>query len=71
MQLTEEQAYLAMHNFLAKQFSLGWTDLGALLGSMSMLPDGLPADRAFVADWRTAVGAATTGSADARLVLDQ
>lgn len=42
MQLTQEQAYLAMYAFLDKQFSLGWDELGGILGSMSLLPMAYP-----------------------------
>ena len=40
MQLTKEQAYLAMYSFLDKQFSLGCGELGSILGSiLGMTPD--------------------------------
>ena len=70
MPLTQEQAYLAMYFFLDKQFSLGWEHLGGLLGSMSLLSDGTPADPALASDWREAVGAALSGSVSAQLQLD-
>jgi hypothetical protein len=69
--LNKEQAYLAMWAFLDKQFSLGWRNLGGLLGSMSTLTDGTPMDQAFVADWQEAVEAALSGKVDARVVLHQ
>lgn len=68
-QLTEKQAYLAMFAFLDKQFSLGCTELGALLGSMALLPDGSPADQALARDWSEAVAAAVSGRADAQFRL--
>jgi len=69
MQLTQEQAYLAMYSFLDKQFSLGWKELGGILGSMSLLPDGRPADAALVSHWQEAVAAATSGTVNAQLAL--
>ena len=69
MQLTEEQAYLAMYYFLDKHFSLGLEELGGILGSMSLLPDGKPADAAFVSDWQEAVAAALSGQVNAHLVI--
>ncbi len=69
MQLTKEEAYLAMYSFLGKQFSLGWEELGGILGSMSLLPDGSPADPALASDWQDAVTAAVSGQVDARLSL--
>ncbi len=71
MQLTQEQAYLAMYSFLEKQFSLGCVELGGILGSMSILPDGNPADAALVADWQDAIAAAFSGKAKARLELQK
>jgi hypothetical protein len=44
-------------------------DVGALLGSMSFLPDGAPADPAIAEDWRAAVQAAVTGAVDPALRL--
>jgi len=51
-----EQGYEAMLKFLEKYYELtGADDIGALLGSMSPLADGKPADSAMWAEWRTAV----------------
>jgi len=68
-QLTQGQAYLAMFAFLDKQFSLGCDELGGILGSMSLLADGSPADPAFVHDWQEAVSAALLGNVNAQLSL--
>lgn len=68
-QLTSDQAYLAMFAFLDRQFSLGWEELGGVLGSMSLLADGSPADPALAQDWRAAVEAALSGKVDAQLRL--
>lgn len=69
MQLTQEQAYLAMYSFLAKQFSLGSEELGGILGSMSLLPDGTPTDSVFASDWTEAVAAALSGSVSSHPAL--
>ena len=69
MQLTSDQAYLAMYSFLGKQFSLGCEELGSILGSMSLLPDGRPADPAFASDWQQAVNEAVAGQVNAQLTL--
>ena len=69
-QLTSEQAYLAMFTFLDAHYQRAKSDdIGALLGSMSFLPDGIPADPAVAEDWRAAVQAATDRSVDATLRL--
>jgi hypothetical protein len=69
-ELTREQAYLAMYSFLEGHYERSRADdVGALLGSMSLLPDGRPADPAFVEDWRLAVEAALSGKVDAAMRL--
>ena len=68
-QLTQDQAYLAMYAFLDRQFSLGCEELGGILGSMSLLADGSPADQAFVQEWQDAVAAALSGNVGAQLKL--
>jgi hypothetical protein len=70
-QLSEQQAYLAMFAFLEGQYvSTGAADLGALLGSLSLLPDGSPADPAHAEEWRASVEAALTGRVNATLTLE-
>ena len=45
--LTDQQAYLAMFRFLENLYSTTQSnDIGGLLGSMSLLADGVPADSA-------------------------
>jgi hypothetical protein len=44
-------------------------DIGGLLGAMSMLDDGSPADPAMVADWEEAVQFALKGGGAASLKL--
>lgn len=68
-QLTQDQAYLAMYAFLDKQFSLGCEELGGILGSMSLLADGCPADQAFAREWKDAVAAALSGNVEVQLRL--
>lgn len=54
--LNEKEAYLAMFYFLDNLFDLTNDDsLGGFLGSMRLLEDGLPADRAYWEDWLDAV----------------
>ena len=69
-ELTLNQAYLAMYSFLDAHYQRTKADdVGALLGSMSYLPDGGPADPAIAEDWRAAVQAALTGAVDPTLRL--
>lgn len=66
--LTDQQAYLAMFAFLEAEYLLTASDvIGALLGSMSLLPDGSPADLAIKEQWSKAVAAALGGNANAVL----
>jgi hypothetical protein len=69
-QLTDQQAYLAMFAFLEAHYSrTGSEDVGALLGDLSLLPDGSPADPAVKSDWAKAIADARAGriSANTRL----
>jgi hypothetical protein len=69
-ELTPDQAYLAMFSFLEGHYERSKADdVAALLSSMSLLPDGRPADPAFSEDWRLAVEAALSGKVDAALRL--
>lgn len=62
MNLTEEQAYLAMFSFLEAEYLLISSDeIGGLLGSMSLLPDSSTADPAVKDQWREAVARALNG----------
>mgnify|MGYP000919022278 CR=1 FL=1 len=67
--MTAEQAYLAMFHFLDRKFDAGVRELADILGPMSLLPDGTPADPAFAQDWAEAVGQAISGKVSARLEL--
>lgn len=69
--LTSAEAYLAMYAFLEKQFDLGCEELGSILGSMSLLPDGSVADPALARDWSEAISLAKAGRVDAWLQLGE
>ena len=71
-ELTSKQAYLAMYSFLDAHYQRTKADdVGALLGSMSFLPDGVPANPAIAEDWLAAVQAAVAGAVDANLRLEK
>lgn len=66
--LSEEQAYVAMFAFLEKLFEVSNSrELGALLGSLALLPDGSPADLAVKREWANAVASALRGNASAAI----
>lgn len=53
---TSIQAYRAMFEFLQSYYErTGADEIGALLGSMQLLNDGVPADSALWDDWLLAV----------------
>jgi hypothetical protein len=69
-QLSEHEAYCAMYAFLEIWYGRSKSaELANLLGSMSLLPDGTPADPALGEDWATALEAVAAGAVDARLRL--
>lgn len=79
--LTPRQAYLAMFEFLRQYHLRGLSEsaeIGGLLGGLSLLADGQPADPAYASDWAAAVGAVLAAEAspagyreaDFRLVAD-
>ena len=66
--LTSRQAYLAMFSFLEAYYARGKSDeIGFILGSMSLLEDGFPADPAYLKDWEAAVHQALNGEVNAAL----
>jgi hypothetical protein len=68
--MTDKQAYAAMFRFLEGVYERTKSnDIGGLLGSLSLLPDGSPADPAFIEDWREAVQFALAGGDAATLTL--
>ncbi|MBK7727783.1 MAG: hypothetical protein IPJ33_04565 [Gammaproteobacteria bacterium] len=61
--LSEHEAYAAMFAFLEGRYRLTKSDdLGALLGSMSLLPGGGTADPAIWDDWLNVIKEAEAGS---------
>ena len=66
--LTSQQAYLAMLALLEEEFKLSGADeIAILLGGMSLLADGGPADPAVQEQWDLAVKLALAGEVDAAL----
>ncbi len=58
--MTEREGFVAMFKFLEQHWERNGRpdELGALLGSMAMLEDDLPADAGIWGDWLDAVKAA-------------
>ena len=68
--LTQHQALLAMFRYLERHYERTQSkDVGAILGGLSLLPDGKCLDPAAAQDWAEACAAAINGSVDARLTL--
>ena len=68
--MTDSQAYAAMFCVLEEIYLRDKSsELGGLLGGMSMLEDGLPADPAILNDWRRAVEYALSGGKPSSLHL--
>ncbi|MCP3703209.1 MAG: hypothetical protein GY954_09815 [Alteromonas sp.] len=68
--LTEKQAFLAMYAFLDDYYQqTGSDDIGGLLGSMSLLEDGGPADPAVTKEWHEAIQQVLGGKVNAALEL--
>lgn len=64
------EAYLAMFSFLEQHYQITHSDdLGALLGSMSLLKDGGTADPVIWEDWLKAANMAKSGQISANLSL--
>jgi hypothetical protein len=62
--LSEQEAYAAMFVFLENRYKLmDSDDLGALLGSMSLLPSGGTVDPAIWEEWLAAIKDAKSGAA--------
>lgn len=60
-----------MFSFLEQHYQRGPSDeFGGLLGSLSLLEDGQPADAALADDWIAAVVRASDGIVDASLRLN-
>ena len=68
--MTDTQAYAAMFNFLEEYWKRGQSeDIGNLLSSLSLLPDGASADPAMDDDWKNAVEYALKGGKAGSLTL--
>lgn len=68
-QLSVQEAYAAMFAFLENRYRLTKSDeLGALLGRMSLLPNGSTADPAIWEDWLNTIEQA--GSNNVRLDME-
>lgn len=69
-QLSPQQAYLAMFAFLENQYRLcPSAEIGGLLGTMSLLPDGSPADSAVAQEWEKTIQVACSGGVNAAFIL--
>lgn len=68
--LSEQEAYAAMFAFLEHRYRLTESDeLGALLGSMSLLPGGGTADPAIWDDWLNAIREARSNAVNVLMEL--
>lgn len=68
--LTVQEAYCAMYKYLENLYRLtNSDDLAGFLGSMSLLPDGKPADPAIWQEWLDAVAKAKESGNDTSLRL--
>jgi hypothetical protein len=62
LEMDHADGYLAMYAFLDLLWARkdeGWDELAQMLGSMSLLGDGMPADQGYVQDWDQALEHAT------------
>jgi hypothetical protein len=67
-QLTPKEAYAAMYLFLCELYdNFGYDQLGGILGGMSVLQDGMPADPAIWTDWLRMIEKVKTQHPDIRL----
>lgn len=68
--LSIKEAYIAMYVFLENEYKLtGSSDIGALLGGLSLLANGSTADPAAWSDWVDAVREAITVTNDISLKI--
>lgn len=66
IKITKEQAFLAMYAFLEEHYALtNSDDVGGLLGSLALLPDGNSADPGVQEDWEEAIEKVLAGHVDA------
>ncbi len=68
--LTVEEAYDAMFGFLKLHYErLHGDEIGALLGSMSLVEPKVPLDQAYWDDWEKCVDDALQGKIDSKLTI--
>ncbi|MBN8809656.1 MAG: hypothetical protein J0I47_15670 [Sphingomonas sp.] len=68
--MTEDQAFTAMFLFLEEEWKRTQSEaLAIILGDMSLLEDGRPADAAVLQDWKIAVARALGGESVGSLKL--
>ncbi len=61
-EMTIEQAYTAMYSFLGDYYRRNkYDDVGALLGSMGLMSNNMPLDRAMWDDWLKGIAEARAG----------
>ncbi len=71
-ELTSKDAYLAMYDFLVRYYGLTkYEGIGDLLGGLSLLEDGEPADRAMQIAWDESIQRVKEGLVTARLTLEK
>jgi hypothetical protein len=69
-QITVREAYTAMYLYLERVYGFtGSDDVGGLLGSLSLLPDGQPADPAAWTEWTRAVKGSRASGSNCQLEL--
>ena len=64
-EMTIEQAYTAIYAFLGDYYRRNKSDaVGALLGSMGLMSNNMPLDRAMWGDWLESVAEAQAGETE-------
>ncbi len=70
--ISVRQAYLAMYSFLDELYTkYEFEQIGSLLGGLSLITDGSPADQAAWTDWLRAVERAKGDLVDSTLRIHQ
>ena len=71
-EITTKEAFLAMFSFLEKHYELTKSDdIAALLGSMSLLEEGVTADPAMWEEWQESIKRVKLKEVNAELALNQ
>ena len=69
--ISVKEAYVAMFSLLEELYAkYEFDQLGGLLGSLSLLPDGSPADQAIWADWINCVQRSREGRVNVSMHID-